>query len=117
MCLDAGHHKVESSTLIQSGWKKFNGYEPDLMFEAMSFGGAKRVPLDKWITAEGKGVQAIPSYDAGFHIYEDEKETRPGNRRVYYRNVHRRGRQSGCTVIVAKEIYVPSNPDDWPPKG
>ncbi len=120
MCLDYGHFKVEPSTLIQSGWKDFGSatFGSKLRFDNFQYKGSKDVPLNKWITAEGDKVSGA-DYRAGFHIYEDEKELngsgKNSKRRVYYRNAHTRGRQSSLTVIVAQEMYVPSNPDDWPP--
>jgi hypothetical protein len=124
MCLSSVTTRLEPTTMVQSGWKKFRGYEayksctPSLRFEAYAFQGSETVPLDKWIAAEVKEVKisTFKKYDAGFHIYEDEKENLPGKRRVYFRKAHTRGIQDGLTVVIAAEMYVPSDPDDWPPK-
>jgi hypothetical protein len=124
MCLETVSDKIDKpTTLIQSGWKTFTGTQTQLRFENMPFKGSRDVPLDKWITAEAT-VEKISTgavirgrdYKPGFHIYEDEQEVKSKTykRRVYYRKVHTRGKQDGLTVIVALEMYVPSDPDAWP---
>lgn len=121
MCLESVKETIKPNTLIQSGWKQFNGTRDKPTFEAYSFKGSSAVPLDKWITAETKDVWSNTStkYAAGFHIFEDEKElnNKSNKRRVYYRNVHTRGRDRSVTVVIAREMYVPADPDEWPPKG
>ena len=116
MCLDAGVKQVTPNTLIQSGWKVFIGSQGAPRFENQQWNNEGHVPLDRWITAERRSVGA---YTSGFHIYEDETETQKDQRMrpVFYRKVEFRGRQSGKSVVVAQEMFVPRNPDDWPPKG
>ena len=121
MCLSSISETVEPVSLIQSGWKEFDGPTAQPRFAAYSYKGTRDVPLDKWITAEGKNIKVstFKHYDAGFHVYSEEQElkSRSQKRRVYYRNVHTRGTQDNLTVVIAKEIYVPSDPDAWPPRG
>lgn len=121
MCLESVTETIKTPTaLIQSGWKEFAGTTTGPRFQNFSFNGARNVPLDKWITAETKEVKisTFKKYTAGFHVYEDETELKGRQkRRVYYRNAHTRGRQNGFTIIIAPEIYVPSDPDGWPPQG
>lgn len=114
MCLDSVAASLEKSTLVESGFKTFASNPP--RFENVAWHGKMEVPLDHWITAEEKN---IGQYSSGFHIYTREKELSPGfanKRRVYFRNAHTSGRQGGKTVVVAKEMYVPSDPDAWPPR-
>lgn len=121
MCLDSGHKKLEKSNVVQSGWKTFVGSygSNNLQFESVDYKGSRKVPLDKWITAEGDKIKSgtFGSYEAGFHIYEDDGEikSKAGFRRVYYRNAHTRGRQDGKTVVVASDMYVSSDMEGWPP--
>lgn len=112
------------SPIIQSGYKLFKGASSSLEFEAMVHKSKKEVPLDQWLTAEESSVRADDSrnYTAGFHAFTNEAEVKRASwaagrtgRRVYLRKVHTFGTQGG-EVIVAKEMYVPSNPDGWPPK-
>lgn len=126
MCLDSVTEQFDKpTTLIQSGWKRFNGSGRNLLFEAYQYGGTKDVPLDKWIKAEGTNIAGRgQDYKAGFHVFEDETEFgkaggryyagKADKRRVYYRKVHTRGRQEGLSVVLATEIYVPSDPNAWP---
>lgn len=124
MCLESVSATINPTTLIQSGWKEFNGTQARPCFETYAFNGSRDVPLNKWITAEGNHPITVSqwhkgkSYDPGFHIYEDENEltTLHRKRRVYYRNVHTRGQDRSKTVVIAREMYVPSDPDAWPPR-
>jgi hypothetical protein len=121
MCLDSVTEKIDKpTTLIQSGWKEFQGNRAQPRFAAYAFKGSRDVPLDKWIAAEVQEIKVstFKKYDAGFHIFEDEEEkTLPSvKRRVYYRKAHTRGRQNRSTVVIAAEMYVPSDPDAWPPQ-
>ena len=123
MCLSVIDKDIKNpNTLIQSGWKNFSGTHSQPIFETCKFADSYTVPLDKWITAEGDKIKAgwRSDYKAGFHIYEDEMELsttkRINKRRVYFRRVHTRGSQNKVTVVVALEMYVPSNPDEWPPQ-
>jgi hypothetical protein len=123
MCLDRVYAKVYKPTpLIQSGWKAFDtGSKGGLLFQQQSLNGSHSVPLDTWIKAEAPGGKIIgpgENYPAGFHIYEDETEIKYESwkpRRVYYRFAHTRGIQNSKTVVLATEMFVPSEPDDWPP--
>jgi hypothetical protein len=119
VCLSIVKDKfTEPIPLTQSGWKEFYGTPDKPTFSAYKFAGSNVVPLDKWITAEGDMVDGGGNYKAGFHIYEDEREIKKGMnkfRRVYYRNVQTRGTQDTMTIVVAREMFVPSNPDAWPP--
>lgn len=116
MCLDVVNETYDNpSTLIQSGWKSFTGSKTKPQFEVKNLNGNKEVPLDTWLTAEEKREHG---YITGFHIYTDETETAVKKltiRRVYYRNATYLGLQNKGTVIIAKEMYVPSDPDAWPP--
>src|SRR5207253_6408355 len=114
MCLDAGYRSIEPSSLVQSSFKLFDGSAAVPKFQVMPLADKLEVPLDKWLTAEG----GTSYYPAGFHIYIDETEFTLKNklRRVYFRNAHTRGSQDKKTIVVAREMYVPSNPDAWPPR-
>jgi hypothetical protein len=123
MCLADVTERIDSpTTLILSGWKSFNGSISAPVFSAMVWKGQKAVPLDQWITAEGDKIEMGgwgKGYKAGFHVYADErqlKDIRDSVRRVYYRLLHTYGVQDKHTVIVAKELYVPSDPEGWPPQ-
>jgi hypothetical protein len=121
MCLHSIKERNDNpSTMIISGWKEFNGSGKSLRFQNQTLNLKYDVPLDKWITAEKKAVKGSPSvsYESGFHVWINEKELGSNYkyRRVYIRKIQTIGVQGGLTVAVADEIYVPSNPDDWPPK-
>lgn len=121
MCLSVVKDEMKKpTTLIQSGWKEFNGNNSSPQFTNFEYKGSRVVPLDQWLTAETKEVKISMlkgSYAAGFHIWEDEMELpkKSVKRRVYYRNVHTRGMQNNLTVVIAQQMYVPSDPDGWPP--
>lgn len=124
MCLSTiAETYEEPSTMIMSGLKVFKGSTSTPEFENQFYKGSKKVPLDVWIKAEGT---SLGFYPAGFHVFEaDSTSTSQQSsywdmkkaRRVYMRKVHTKGTQDGMTIYVAEEIYVPSNPDAWPPKG
>lgn len=121
MCLDYVNERITTPVaLIQSGWKVFHGSGNKLHFQVQSFKGSNAVIFDKWLVAEGTTATGSEhlrggAYPAGFHIYEDETEVKGKSvRRVYYRNVLVRGTQYE-KLVVAKEMYVPSDPDGWPP--
>jgi len=104
--------------LIMCGWKQFNGWGGELHFQNVGIDGKLDVPMDQWIKAESKKIGDWRSkYQSGFHIYSDEveMESLPSARRVYYRGVETIGTQDGKTVIVARWMYVPTDPDAWPP--
>lgn len=114
MCLDSVTRSLATSSLVESGFKRFTDSKDGLCFENVGLRGKSTVPLDQWITAEEKN---IGSYTSGFHIYVREKEHSEKNlRRVYFRRAHTRGRQGGKTIDVAREMFVPSDPDAWPPR-
>lgn len=118
MCLDSVTRQLEAVTLIESGWKNFSGTLDKPQFENYPLWGDRNVPLDRWLTAERTVIAPI-KYDAGFHIYTDETEHRNRSktlRRVYFRKAHTRGVQGAKTVAIAGEMYVPSDPDGWPPR-
>jgi hypothetical protein len=124
MCLDRIISRPEATTLVEDGWKKFSKKWTNskvLQFENMQLKDLKEVPLDKWVSAEIKPVTTTlgaEKYDTGFHIYEMQKEASDAGatRRVYYRKVHTIGVQDGKRVVIADEMYVPSDPEAWPPK-
>lgn len=106
---------AKPSDLILDGWKEFT--IPPFKFQ--NFGGM--VTLNAWLKAEEveapKEIKASDGkkYQAGFHIYTKERKYR--GRRVYYRRVTCIGDQDGDECVIALEMYVPSNQDDWPPQG
>jgi len=119
MCL---HHIQEQydnpSNVIISGWKRFVSFP--LRFENFKNKGTSEVPLDQWIDAEEKEINTGYSgknYKTGFHVYEDEEQAKKksATRRVYIRKVHTKGTEDSVTVLVAQEMYVPSDPNAWPP--
>jgi hypothetical protein len=117
-------------SMVQDGWKKFGGTDSKPTFEAFGVGGKNTVvPLDKWIKATKEhaptGVRATDGnmYDPGFHVFAEEPKSKTGMRRVFVRNISCRGKDSGTgssydhkEVIIAQEMYVPSDPNAWPPK-
>ena len=61
-------------------------------------------------------------YDPGFHVFAEEPKSKIGYRRVFVRNISSRGKDSGTgssydhkEVIIAQEMYVPSDQNAWPP--
>jgi hypothetical protein len=123
MCLSSVSKKISKPTLaVQDGWKKFNGgsfLSKKLEFEVCTYKGGKDVPLDQWIKAEGPEIESSAwdkkKYAAHFHIWLDEKDAPTGVRRVFFRKAHTIGLQDAHKVIVAEEMYVPSDPNKWPP--
>jgi hypothetical protein len=118
------------SALIVDGWKEFAGgsvafspirqggiIKPALSFT--NFGGA--VKLDTWLVAsEVRPPMNITAsdgkvYKAGFHAYAEDK-ARSSVRRVYLRKITCIGDQDGKKALVAQEMYVPSDPNGWPPQ-
>lgn len=124
MCLSTVKDKnVDLSGCIVSGWKDFAGTASAPEFQVYGvkhlLGRAKKVPLDKWFEADKQQIASDDSelYDSGFHIYSDDgKRPNSASRRVYYRLVEVLGTQDGHEVIIAREMYVPSDPDGWPPR-
>lgn len=122
MCLDKITTKeVDANELIACGWKEFSNSGGVLRFQNNALGDSKDVPMDKWIQAQsGKIGSWGVKYEAGFHIYSDEVEIGLKNsynryRRVFYRGVETIGTQDGHTVVIARWMFVPSDPDAWPP--
>jgi hypothetical protein len=122
MCLDSITEELKDPTeLVMCGWKEFNtNGRGDLTFQNQQFKKSNVVPLNEWITAEGPKLELSwrRNYKAGFHIYCDEVELKKKNRsvrRVYYRGVETIGEQSSLGVVIARQMYVPSDPDGWPP--
>src|SRR5208282_3838850 len=104
MCLSTVKETYDNpSSMIQSGWKLFNGSGKNLNF---TFGG-KQVEFDKWLTADEQIISADDrnKYTTGFHVYYDEQEVKnkPNCRLVYMRNVHTKGTQDGLSILIAKE--------------
>jgi hypothetical protein len=122
VCLSAITEQYERpSLLILDAWKTFAGSASRPCFESYPYRGESYVPLDQWIEAEGtKDVVSSDGkkYKAGFHVFEEAKdEPKPyaPRRRVYVRRVRTKGKQDKDTVLVADEMYVPSDPEAWPP--
>jgi hypothetical protein len=120
MCLEKVKERndVPSMTII-SGWKDFGNYRSGLEFRNISLNNSKKVEMDKWIIAEKKTINATDGtkYDTGFHVWTEEKELTSKNlTHVYIRKISTIGIQEGLTVAIAEEMYVPSDPNDWPPK-
>jgi hypothetical protein len=126
MCLSAVTESYDRPwTLIVDGWKAFvYGSGNKVRFDNFGVNGSRDVPLDKWIqaTAEysnGKDISASngKQYKPGFHVYTDEEQLTLGLlRRVFVRNITCSGRQYGKNCVIAQEMYVPSDPNGWPPK-
>jgi hypothetical protein len=56
-------------------------------------------------------------YQAGFHAYADELEVKSKfYLRVYLRGITCTGYQDEKRAVIAREMYVPSDPDAWPPQ-
>lgn len=119
MCLESLKEEYESpSNMIMDGWKEFDGVGNNLTFQI----DGQLVVFDKWLTAKETRISGLilggESYTSGFHVYCNDEEIRKtwGHyRHVYIRKVTYLGRQDGKDVVVAKEMYVPSDPDGWPP--
>lgn len=123
MCLSTITERIGSPTkLIVGGWKEFSVMNGKPRFMNTSLNHNYEVPLDKWITAESVTIDMDrkQSYNSGFHIYSDEVENKKKKlanlRRVFYRGVETIGTQDGVPVVIAREMYVPSDPDAWPPE-
>lgn len=126
MCLSSVKETYDSpSTLIVDGWKEFAGTSTKPQFQNFPHAGSTTVQLDTWL--EITGTEKIVAgdgkkYDAGFHAYSDEKDlkmdrasTRP-YRRVFLRRITCLGMQELNKCVIAQEMYVPSDPNGWPPK-
>jgi hypothetical protein len=110
------------SDLIVDAWKEFGGTsaKPESYNVTLAIDGKRTVPLDQWIKASDKlapwGITASDgkTYKPGFHAYSVEKKRL--FRRVYLRKITCVGSQDNEECYVAQEMYVPSDPDGWPPK-
>ncbi len=129
MCLASVKEAYDNPCpMITDGWKDLkDSKKPRVQFKV---NGSYDLPLDTWITATDEnakgGVVADDrnKYEPGFHAYTDESElTRIKSRfsgtyvRVFLRNITCMGTQDGFKTVVAQEMYVPSDPNGWPPKG
>lgn len=124
MCLEKVTETLDGSvTMIESGWKQFSGGARGMVpqFECQTLGGVSAVPLDQWIKAEAQ--VEIPAsdrnlYKPGFHIFTDEKaaKIKNANHRVYFRRPLHLGVDRKVQTVIAQEMYVPTDQDDWPPK-
>lgn len=117
MCL-ATVKRTDHSSLIESGWKKFGGSNTTPCFENQALNGKMEVPLDTWIAADtSKQIKATDGqrYRSGFHIYVEELDQNTWSKRVFFRHAEIGGQQDGRECVVAREMFVPSNPNDWPP--
>jgi len=116
MCLETVNQLTTPSTLIVSGYKFFNTTWRGIAFLQQT---DKECKYDTWLRAEGPELRADDGkmYPAGFHVYvEDVGYPCSGTkRRVYARRVIAEGIQDK-PVIIAQEIYIPRNDNDWPPK-
>jgi hypothetical protein len=120
MCLSKVTVTPAPSDLIVDGWKEFGLKGTKLAFQNVS----GTVETDKWMQASESGAPTGlraddgQKYKAGFHAYFDEREAKRFSvtfRRVYLRNITCIGDQDGRKCVVAQEMYVPSDPDAWPP--
>ena len=113
MCLDTVEREVKSS-IVHSGYKRFLSGPT---FESFKMKAGAKVPQDRWIKAEGpSSINANDGrkYPAYFHIYETENGTL-SRTRVFFRKLKCVGKQAGEKVYIAEEMYVPSDPNGWPP--
>lgn len=108
------------SELITDGWKSFGGSGSQLLFQMQKFGGKSDVPLDVWLKAESLGLSIKAtdgkSYEPGFHVYSDDFQNKTGYRRVFVRRISCAGNQETNKCVIAQEMYVPSDPNGWPPQ-
>jgi hypothetical protein len=119
MCLSKIEAVIDQpSDLIVDGWKEFDGSKPALSFT--NFGGVLK--MDTWLVAsEVQPPMNITAsdgktYKAGFHAYAEEGAWRRAPRRVYLRKITCIGEQDNKKVVVAEELYVPTDPNGWPPQ-
>jgi hypothetical protein len=118
MCLSNVTEKYDHpSSLIVDGWKDFSGTDTKPRFQAQTLAGHREVPLDQWLKAEGVDIKADDGkrYELGFHVYTDEPKSST-RRRVFTRFISARGDQGQEKIAIAREMYVPSDPNGWPPK-
>lgn len=119
MCLSSVKEIYDPpSDLIVDGWKNFKGGANKPEFSMQTHGGKSDVPLDVWIRAEATATIMADDkkdYVPGFHVYCDDHAGSTGYRRVFLRRVTCSGLQGSLKVVIAQEMYVPSNQDGWPP--
>ena len=120
MCLSSVSEQYDQpSSFIQDGWKKFGGSVKNPEFENQTLRGYRGVPLNQWLKADNSTMILATDnteYELGFHVWPEESEGRSGRRRVFVRYLTTRGMQSNEEVVIARELYVPSDPNSWPPK-
>lgn len=111
--------------MITDGWKEL-GSDPKNPSVGMTVNGKSAMPLDTWITATNEhaktGIKASDGniYEPGFHVYANEPTSaydKKTQRRVFVRNITCRGTDRSCETLIAREMYIPSDPNGWPPKG
>src|ERR1700722_5214434 len=117
MCLSYVTEQYDTpSSCITDGWKAMYGTttKPQLY-------GMKDVPIDEWFKAN-TAIQIKAddgkNYESGFHVWKDETKTRAAEnrRRVFVRFISALGSQDGEQVVIAREMYIPSSSNGWPPK-
>jgi len=121
MCLSSVIETCDHpSDVIIDGWKEIDAKNPRFMFKQ---NGSYDIPFDKWITATDEhaptGIKASDgqTYDPGFHAYADEKEVDTKRmQRVFLRGVTCIGKQGGKRAVIARQMYLPSKNNGWPPK-
>ena len=119
MCLDRVSTTYdEPSGLIMDGWKEFRGPRDSPTF----YYAGGPVQLDTWLRASGHTMISSDGgrYQAGFHIYSEDLQRRRAVqrsawRRVYFRNATCEGFEDDKKVVIAQEMYVPSDRNGWPP--
>jgi hypothetical protein len=119
MCLTTVDEQYDPpSSFIIGGEKYFSGPNSAPAFQQYKLNGSSVVPLDEWLKADTTNkIRANDgkNYEAGFHVWLDENKKHSG-RRVFVRYVTARGKQDGEKLMIAREMYVPSEPNGWPPK-
>ncbi len=116
MCLSTVTKNNLKSKIVMSGYKEFNVSGGNLCFQSYPLKSGKNIVKDTWIKAEGpSSIKATDNsyYPAFFHVYEEESKSRT---RVFVRGLKTIGTQSGEKVLVAEELYIPSDPNSWPDK-
>ncbi len=127
MCLYVITNNYKRTRKVEGeGWKYFAVYKdvgvPQFMYYPLRRGQERwDVPVGKWIKAANGTIftSGTNHYRKGFHIYSDASllpvgATRlpqhiPMLFRVKYRGVVATGLESGCPVVVAREMYVVPN--------
>lgn len=120
MCLSSVEAVYDKpSDLIVDGWKEFG--QKDTNLRSQQFNTV--IQRDTWIQASEQRPLVVLGmikasdgklYRVGFHAYVDEPK-KGSFRRVYLRKITCTGDQDG-KCVVAQEMYVPSDPNGWPPR-